>query len=210
VFDDSGRLDRYVSVQANITRTKTEALEFNARMEAIRRANAVAEWTPDGHLVLTNDLMRTMLRTDRSQEQVLPLSIVLSAGEQESLRHSQFLTKEVMVECGGEPVWLSASFQSITDFRGTIVRFVMYASDISARRRAISETNDLMEKFLGRINAIATEITGIAGQTNLLSLNATIEPHGPARPARDLPSSPTRSAPLPGAPGPPPRRSPSW
>ncbi|MDX2263814.1 MAG: PAS domain S-box protein [Hyphomicrobiales bacterium] len=176
VFDEFGRLERFVSIQANVTETKTAALQFNARMEAIQKANAVAEWTPAGALVAANPLLAAALSaSDHGEvEAALKLERLLGADDLARLRRGDNLMKEVQVDCGRE-VWLSCSFLPIYDYRGELVRFVMYATDVTERRRAIAEANRVMQTVLAQISAIAREIDGITGQTNLLALNATIE-----------------------------------
>ena len=48
VLGKDGTLERYVSVQANVTATKQLAVETGARLEAIERSNVVIEWTRRG------------------------------------------------------------------------------------------------------------------------------------------------------------------
>jgi methyl-accepting chemotaxis protein len=74
-----------------------------------------------------------------------------------------------------EDVFLSATVQPLRDFEGRLKRVVVYATDMSARRRAMREGETVMRNVLQRIARTATTITSISGQTNLLALNATIE-----------------------------------
>jgi methyl-accepting chemotaxis protein len=81
----------------------------------------------------------------------------------------------VLVGAGGADVFLSAIAQPLRDVDGGLTRVVIFALDVSARRRAVRETEAMMRGVLERISKIATGITSISGQTNLLALNATIE-----------------------------------
>ncbi|HYE00251.1 MAG TPA: PAS domain S-box protein, partial [Alphaproteobacteria bacterium] len=181
VFAPDGRIDRFISIQANVTRTKTAALEFNARMEAIRRTNAVAEWDAQGRPVLANDVLRRLIGlppgTDPGPLQALPtLDRVLDDADRATLQAGGHAVRELRLSGpDGAAVWLAANFQAIVDMRGTLARVVMYATDVTARRRAVDETTALMRDVLDRVGQVAGEISGIAGQTNLLALNATIE-----------------------------------
>lgn len=163
---------RFISIQANVTETKSKALEFNARMEAIRRSNAVAEWDASGRLTLTNALLRDLLG---GEEAVLRLDRLLDVEEDRRLREGAEITKELDLPGRAGPTVIAASFQPINDFQRRLTSIVMYGTDVSARRRAKAESEALMRGMLDRISGIASEISGIAAQTNLLSLNATIE-----------------------------------
>ena len=41
VFDNNGELDKYISIQTNITETKLQQLDFNCKLEAISKASAL-------------------------------------------------------------------------------------------------------------------------------------------------------------------------
>jgi len=182
VFGPDGRLERYISIQTNVTETKTNALEFDARMQAIRRTNAVMEWDPDGRPVVVNDITLTLAGLPPATEPgalpaTLHLGRLLAPADLEQIRAGGHMVRDLQIipHAGGAPVWLAANFQPIRDMHGRMQRVVMYASDITARRRAIDQTTALMRGVLDRVGQVAEEITGIAGQTNLLALNATIE-----------------------------------
>ena len=172
VLNGQGELVRFVSIQADVTGTKSKAIEFNARMEAIRRANAVAEWDAAGRLTLTNALMRDLVDADGP---ALMLDRLLDGEEERRLRAGAEVTKELELPGRSGPAVIAASFQPIADVQGRLTSIVMYGTDVSARRRAKIESEALMRGMLDRISGIAGEINGIAAQTNLLSLNATIE-----------------------------------
>jgi methyl-accepting chemotaxis protein len=61
------------------------------------------------------------------------------------------------------------------DVEGRLNRTVVIATDATARRRAIKETENIMEAVLEQVSNTAKNISAVSGQTNLLALNATIE-----------------------------------
>jgi PAS domain S-box-containing protein len=179
VFDEKGNLSRFISIQANVTDTKSKALEFNARMVAIRRSNAVAEWDGAGHSVEANELLCQLLELPAGTAR-LPdncrVDQLLTAEELGAIRKGQPVSRDLPLPTRtGGTLWLAGNFQPILNYRGEITRIVMYATDITARRRAVEETTALMRNVLNRVGQVAGEIGGISGQTNLLALNATIE-----------------------------------
>ena len=174
IFAPNGQLERFISIQANITDTKMAALEFTARLEAIGRSNAVLEWDPAGSFVSCNEVAREILSTTR---QATP-SLHELADEREcaEIHGGGFVTK--IVELGGldgGTVFVSGTLQGIANYEGVLERIVFYGKDISDRQKLVKGSSDTMRAVLDRINGMAGGISGIAKQTKLLSLNATIE-----------------------------------
>lgn len=178
VFDKNGKLERFVSIQADITATKTAALEQNMRTEAISRSNAVAEWEPNGLLRSTNALVEDILETSNESElsKLLSLSSLLSTEEHEALKLNRPIAKEFCCKLGtGSEKWIEGNFQTIQNFRGETVMIVMYGNDATERKQTVERANAIMMSVLENIDGIANQINDVTSQTQLLSLNATIE-----------------------------------
>lgn len=62
VLNDRGQLERFVSIQANVTETKSSALASSARLDAIERSHVILEWTLDGALVNANSTFQKVSR----------------------------------------------------------------------------------------------------------------------------------------------------
>lgn len=178
VFAADGKVQNFVSVQANVTKTKLAALDFNARMDAIQRTNAVGEWDAAGQPLMANDVLRGLIGVakEAALPSMLALEHLLNATQRQALQNGDHVVcNHDLISQSGTQVWLSCTFQPILDFDGQLKRVVMYATDISARRHAVDETATMMQSVLARVAGMASEIAGIAAQTNLLALNATIE-----------------------------------
>ena len=180
VLNKDGTLHRYVSVQANITATKTAALDSGLRIRAIDASNVVLEWDVEGRLVRMNDVARTLFgvapeaRTEALPE--LALSALVGEPDRLALASGKPLTREIDgAGRNGRHVYLSATIQPLRDVLGQLNRFVLYAMDVTARRASIRETESVIANVLAQISSVAGGITGISSQTNLLALNATIE-----------------------------------
>ncbi len=176
VFGEDGQLTKFISVQANITDTKLDALASNARIEAIRRSNAVIEWNANGQVADVNDVAKQLLSAGGSDSSMLSFSKFVTNDEQQNLKRGAPVAKEFSLESPTqETIWLSATFQPIMDVSGSLDRIVMNASDATTRRVAIAQSTELMSGVLDRIDGVASQINQLSSQTNLLSLNATIE-----------------------------------
>lgn len=178
VFDENGNLERFVSIQADITSTKTAALEQNMRTAAIGRSNAVAEWEPNGNLRKTNRLVKDILETSQDGDlgKILNLSSLLTTEEREALKLNRPVAKEFCCKLeNGSEKWIEGNFQTIQNFRGETVMIVMYGNDATERKQTVERANAIMMSVLENIDGIANQINDVTSQTQLLSLNATIE-----------------------------------
>ena len=180
VFGSDGRLQHFVSIQANITETKQIAMQQSARISAIESSNAMLEWDEGGRLRSINSFGRTLLGITESETVVgapaFALNRLITAEEVERIRDGGYVSREVEIQRDGkEPAWLNASLQPIIDYRGDLGGIIMYGSDVSAKRAALDESRQFTESVLRQISGIATDIGSIAKQTRLLAINASIE-----------------------------------
>ena len=180
VLGADGALERFVSVQANITRTKLRAVEASARLDAIERSTIVIEWDAEGSVARLNEaalgLLGVASLNDVAVAAELSHTRLLTEPERAALAAGHPVTRDIELRWGdGRTVSLSGTTQSLRDVEGGPRGSVLYAVDMSARRTAVRETERVMTGVLDRINMVAKDISGISGQTDLLALNATIE-----------------------------------
>ncbi len=170
VRGQDGQIDRFISVQANVTQTKQKALEFTTKLDAIGASNALAEWTPEGEPISGNAIVQ------QDGAFSVPLDRLVNAQSMAELLRNGRLRQEIAVpRGGGEPLWLDALFSVLQDLEGRPSRVLMCGSDIGARRLAAAQSVQAMSQMMGRITAIVESISSFARQTNLLALNAAIE-----------------------------------
>ncbi|MEM9364570.1 MAG: PAS domain S-box protein [Planctomycetota bacterium] len=180
VFDESGQLRRFISIQANINDTKLQSLEFLTRLEAIGQCGAIAEWSADGSLTDCNSLLRSIMGELPGFEQSCGLDSLLDQSTRDQLiKEDSAKTPLRWPTSSGETVTLDAVISSIRDIDGQIVKYVMFAVDATARQRAVAEETDrALKKAIDssqRIHNAVSTIDDISDQTKLLALNATIE-----------------------------------
>lgn len=56
LFSKTGEVEYFISVQTDITKTKLEALEANARIRAMEQSNVIMEWGENRQLARANDV----------------------------------------------------------------------------------------------------------------------------------------------------------
>ncbi|MEE3624645.1 PAS domain-containing methyl-accepting chemotaxis protein [Nitrospirillum sp. BR 11752] len=177
ILSKTGMLERFVSVQANINATKLQALESSSRIDAIEQSTVVIEWDGDKRLAHLNARALALLGVaDMGQAaDYLRYDTIFSSDERQRLQAGAAVSPDITLTVGGGDIHLTTTVQPLRDVTGRLRRTVMYATDVTSRRRAAQETEAMMENVLTQISQIAQSISGVSGQTNLLALNATIE-----------------------------------
>lgn len=78
----------------------------------------------------------------------------------------------------GSEIWMQATYNPIFDQEGAIERVLKVASDVTRQvllERALLASHAAMQDTISELGEVVTDITNIAGQSNLLALNASIE-----------------------------------
>ena len=177
VRDSSGKVERFISIQANVTSTKLRALEYTTKLDAIGHSNALAEWQVSGGLVTVNKAFDRWKAV--ASGEAVHLDRLLSSHELASLKGGKDLRREIAwPRIDAAPIHLDAVFLPMRDLNGTVNRVLMCAVDVSDRRSAVNETMRATQEVVRsgeRIAEIVQNIDSISLQTNILALNAAVE-----------------------------------
>lgn len=180
VFGADGRVQRFISVEADITRSKQETVDFTRRLQAIERSMVTLEFRPDGSFLSANGLIRSVYGSDDKVARAAnKLWSQLNRESIEALRKTGEFSGKSSVELEGMPT-LALDYQivALKQFNGDVRKYVLFGIDITDRHVALQETQEAMDAVLQvsrKISGIVSTINGIAEQTNLLALNAAIE-----------------------------------
>ena len=169
IVDSAGQLDCFVSVQANVTEVKMQAVEDATRLATIRAALPTADWSATGELLdVSPPLIALLGCADKAGADPLlrPAFDAVSHGlHADRPDVGKGVARDVeLASVGGEKIWLEASFNHVPDVDGSVKKLTMYARDTTRQRLTME-----------RIRMTVEKINDLAEQTNLLSLNATIE-----------------------------------
>lgn len=178
VFDERGKLSKFISIQANINETKKRALENDIRLNAINQSNILIEFDSDGATVLANPLaMDAFAETSFKQlaKDVSNLKNYLPIDAWEKIISGEFHSADIDFTTPKKSVRLSAVIYPVIDAENKLSKILLYGSDVSERNTVIARTYEAMTQVLDRIGNIIETINGISDQTNLLALNAAIE-----------------------------------
>jgi methyl-accepting chemotaxis protein len=132
-----------------ITDTKLKSAEDAGKLDALSRAQATIEFTPDGHILTANENFLTTLGytleeiRGRHHSMFCDPAYAGSAAYKEfwrSLAAGQFAADEfARIGKGGRKVFIQASYNPIFDMSGKVFKVVKFATDVSERVRAVNE-----------------------------------------------------------------------
>jgi methyl-accepting chemotaxis protein len=182
VFDAHGKIEHFISIQANITATKELSLESEKRFAAVSLSNGVAEWETSGALVSANEYMvRHLVHRDEAELLAQRRNLRQIVGEERFgrlLQGEQIAGEFLVPNKNGQPIRFEGTLCPITDSVGKIRRIVTYGIDEQAKFEAAQVTDRemaLVQESSQQIASIIGAINTITEKTNLLALNAAIE-----------------------------------
>jgi len=190
VFNDQGELERYVSIQSNVTEIKEEQIDFNCKLEAISLASAVIEYKPDGEIIDANENFCTATGYALSELTGKDHAIFCDADYKKSADYTQFWErlrngqsdsgKYKRLSKDGKEVWLRASYSPIADAENKITKIVMFATDITAEIELEKEVTRISSAFVEKSADISEQAAKVAGGAQTLGctteeISASIE-----------------------------------
>ncbi len=183
IRDRSGRVVKVVKFAADITQSKLTDIDRKGKIEAIGRAQAVIEFTPDGKVLTANDNFLKVMGYALAEIEGQPHSLFCDPDYVQSPAYKDFWTdlragklqadEYRRVGKGGCEVYIQANYNPVFDDTGHIVKIVKFATDITAsvqrrlRNEAISRD---INRDLGNVVdqvATATDMASGAGHASI-------------------------------------------
>ncbi len=182
ILDLDGRPYKIVKFAADVTDSKLRNAEFEGKVTAINRAQAVIEFDLEGNVLTANDnFLRTMgysLREIRSQHHSMfcTQDYVTSPEYRDfwlRLSRGEFLNGRFhRIGKYGRDVYLQANYNPIFDLKGEPVKVVKYAQDITEQITLEHRLSTKTKEMTGAIDDLSTsiaQIVGNAGQASQLA-----------------------------------------
>lgn len=187
IFDASGRPYKVVKFATNITDSKMAYAEFEGKLNAISKAQAVIEFDLKGNILTANEnFLKTLgYGLDEIQgkhHRMFCESSLTTSPEYkafwEKLAGGQYQHGEYKrLARDGSEIWISASYNPIFDASGRPYKVVKFATDITEQIKMKHEFNEIVLKtsveLAQRIQNVSEEINGVAEGAQ--SLGATTE-----------------------------------
>lgn len=157
VLDAKGKVIKVVKIASDVTAQTMSASDSGGQMSAIGRSQAVIEFDLGGTILTANPNFCGVMGYSLGEIQgkhhrmfVLPEEAA-SADYAEfwaKLRRGEFQSAEYRrVGRGGKEVWIQATYNPILDPDGRPYKVVKYATDITARKKAVSVLGDRLAKL---------------------------------------------------------------
>jgi methyl-accepting chemotaxis protein len=149
VLGKDGKIERFISIQSNVTATKEKALDSAMQIQAISRAQAVIEFRMDGTIVTANDNFLKLFGYSLEEIKGKNHSLLVDDGYRHSPEYREFWAnlnrgedqagEFHRIAKGGREVWVQASYNPILDTAGKPWKVLKYATDITAQKMAAAE-----------------------------------------------------------------------
>ncbi|ACB93768.1 methyl-accepting chemotaxis protein [Beijerinckia indica] len=149
VINANGRVMKIVKVATDITGEKLRNAEYESKINAISRVQAMIDFTPAGDVITANEnFLKTLgYRIEEIQGRHHSLFVEPAyARSQEyqdfwkKLNRGEYIAAEFKrIGKGGKEVWIQASYNPIFDQNGKVVQITKFATDVTERVRAVNE-----------------------------------------------------------------------
>jgi methyl-accepting chemotaxis protein len=178
VYDANGRPYKVIKFATDVTAAQQRNAEYEGKINAIDKAQAVIEFDPSGTILTANPNFLNTLGYQLEEVQGKHHRIFCEETYAASAEYRDFWAKLNRGEFdtgrykrigkGGRAVWIQATYNPIFDASGRIVKVVKFATDVTAqvdledevKRRADEDRRKVNELLVVVNNAAAGDLTG--------------------------------------------------
>ena len=202
ILDAQGQPERILKIASDITAVKRQQAEYEGKIRAIDRSQAVIEFGLDGIILAVNANFLDIFGYQEADLVGQHHRLLCDGQLIQSDAYRDFWTRLGRGEFDsgrylrrardGSAIWIQATYNPVLDANGRPWKIIKLASDISREvqleqeiQSRLTESQDFradLEARGGEIQAMIEEVSQIVGsinmiaaQTKLLALNATIE-----------------------------------
>jgi len=157
IKNSAGKVVKIVKFANDINETKIRALDTNAKIEAISRAQATIEFKTDGTIITANGNFLTALGyslqdiVGRHHSMFVEPGFASSADYRDfwqRLNAGEFVAGEFKrVGKGGKSVFIQASYNPVFDLKGKVIKVVKFATDITGRVENVEQLANCLKKL---------------------------------------------------------------
>lgn len=164
VFDEQGRVHKYIKFATNITAAVEREFDARGKLDAINKSMSVIEFGFDGCILSANENFLNMMGYDVEHVVGQHHRMFVDQGYSSSLSYQDFwsvLAKGQFVSgtfkrlnAKGETVWLEATYNPVYDAEGRLKKVVKFATNIEASEQTQNfiRSLDLSTEIVRRLN----------------------------------------------------------
>lgn len=185
IFNADGKPYKVVKFATDITAQKLKNAEFQGKMAAISKAQAIIEFNLDGTIMSANDNFLNTVGYGLSEIQGKHHRMFCDTSYTNSNDYRAFWDKLNRGEFdsgeykrfgrGGKEIWINASYNPIFNADGKPYKVVKFATDITAQKKMIltvGETANTLASASTELTATATQMSSAATRTSEQSKTA--------------------------------------
>ncbi len=157
VFDESGKVYKVIKFATDVTAQKLRNAEFEGKISAISRAQAVIEFNLDGTVITANDNFLTTLGYSMEEIKGKHHRIFCEASYTGTSQYALFWDRLARGEFdsgrykrisrSGKNIWIMATYNPVLDMNGKPYKVVKFASDITAQVEKEESIQKMSEDF---------------------------------------------------------------
>lgn len=157
VLDRKGRPEKVVKFAADITDEKVASAEYESKIQAISRAQAIIEFDLDGTILTANENFCTAVGYSLEEIEGRKHAIFVDPQYAASSEYSDFWARLSRGEYvagefkrtgkNGKEIWIQASYNPILDTDGEVAKVVKFATDVTDRVKAINAVGDSLNQL---------------------------------------------------------------
>lgn len=162
VVNKDGQVTKVVKYATDITAKTLEHADMRGQMEAIRKSQAVIEFSLDGNILWANDNFLKTIGYGLDEIKGTQHSRFVEPEERNSpeyrsfwdaLRRGEYQARQFKrIGKGGKIVWIEACYSPILDPAGHPLKVVKYATDITAQMNTLADLKTLIDRNFGEID----------------------------------------------------------
>lgn len=187
IFGADGKAYKVVKFATDVTAAKLRNAEFEGKITAISKAQAIIEFNMDGTIITANEnFLKTVgysLDEIKGQHHRMFCDETYTASHAyqafwQKLGRGEYDAKEYKrFGKGGKEIWISASYNPILDMNGKPFKVVKFATDITEAKQRKQEFDVLVRgtsiEFVAKVKQVADQASHVASGAQ--SLGATAE-----------------------------------
>lgn len=157
VVNENGKLLYVVKYATDITKQKLQAAEYEGKLAAISKSQAVIEFNMDGTIITANEnfigAVGYALEEIKGKHHSIFADPAYAKSSEykefwEKLNHGQFIADEFQrFGKNGKEIWIQASYNPIIDMNGRPFKVIKYATDVTSEKLKNAD-------YAGQISAI--------------------------------------------------------
>lgn len=177
IFNKQGQIEKFISIQSNVSAIKERAIIDASQIEAVGRSQAIIEFNLDGHVVTANKNFCDCLGYSLDEIVGKHHRIFVDPAEANSAAYANFWEKLCRGEYdtriykriakSGRVVWIQATYNAILDTVGKPCKVIKFATEVTN----IIETGGMAERGVADAQNVAAAVEEMTASISEISKN---------------------------------------